>query len=92
MRRNLLLETLSMPLDRRAFRNATALSAALLMFVPGATATAQDGNRLIQQTCVACHNEFTLQGGLNLQGFDAENPHLSPLIAEFSQFSLKCHS
>jgi len=55
---------------------------ASLIIVLGVPAVAQDGNQLIQQTCVACHNEFTLQGGLNLQGFDASNPHLSPVIAE----------
>jgi len=62
----------------------TALIATLLTAMMGATtsAVAQDANQLIQQTCIACHNEYTLQAGLNLQGFDAENPHLSPVIAE----------
>ena len=64
--------------DRRIML-ATVL---LTIFTGASSVLAQDGNRLIQQTCVACHNEFTLQGGLNLQGFDAENPHLSPVIAE----------
>ena len=45
-------------------------------------AQAQEPNQIIQQTCIACHNEFTLQAGLNLQGFDAEAPHLNPVIAE----------
>ena len=54
----------------------------LLALAAGGPAAAQDPNQLIQQTCVACHNEYTLQAGLNLQGFDAENPHLSPVIAE----------
>ena len=74
--------------DRRVSRctvaPGTALIATLLTAMMGATtsAVAQDANQLIQQTCIACHNEYTLQAGLNLQGFDAENPHLSPVIAE----------
>jgi len=62
----------------------TALITTLLTTMMGTTmsAVAQEANQLIQQTCVACHNEYTLQAGLNLQGFDAENPHLSPIIAE----------
>ena len=56
----------------------------MLAIVIGAAspALAVDDNQLIQQICVACHNQYTLQAGLNLQGFDAENPHLSPVIAE----------
>lgn len=46
------------------------------------TAGAQEPNQLIQQTCVACHNEYTLTAGLNLQGFDAQQPSLNPVIAE----------
>lgn len=45
-------------------------------------AGAQEPNQLIQQTCVACHNEYTLTAGLNLQGFDAQQPALNPVIAE----------
>ncbi len=56
----------------------------MLAIVIGAASPvlALDDNQLIRQICVACHNEYTLQAGLNLQGFDAENPHLSPVIAE----------
>ena len=43
---------------------------------------AQDPNQLVQTICVACHNEHTLQAGLNLQGFDADHPELNPVIAE----------
>jgi hypothetical protein len=45
-------------------------------------AAAQEPNQLIQQTCVACHNEYTLTAGLNLQEFDAQRPALNPVIAE----------
>lgn len=54
----------------------------LALFGASFLACASDANQLIQQTCIACHNEFTLQAGLNLQSFDANNPHLSPVIAE----------
>jgi len=47
-----------------------------------ATANAQDPNRLVQTTCIACHNEYTLQAGLNLQAFDANRPELDPVVAE----------
>jgi hypothetical protein len=54
----------------------------LLTLFASTVALGQDPNHLIQTTCIACHNEYTLQAGLNLQEFDAENPHLSPEIAE----------
>lgn len=61
-----------------------ALILAVLGLVAGlpSLAPAQEPNQLIQATCIACHNEFTLQAGLNLQGFDAEAPHLDPVVAE----------
>jgi mono/diheme cytochrome c family protein len=43
---------------------------------------AVEPQQLVQQICVACHNQHTLQAGLNLQGFDVENPHANPVIAE----------
>ncbi len=46
------------------------------------TASAQDPNHLVQTICIACHNEHTLQAGLNLQPFDANRPELNPDIAE----------
>ena len=46
------------------------------------TLAAQQPNQVVQQTCVACHNEFTLQAGLNLQNFDPNKPHLDPVVAE----------
>ncbi len=55
----------------------------LLFAIAASPATfGQDSNLLIQTNCVACHNEHTLQAGLNLQDFDADKPHLSPVIAE----------
>lgn len=46
------------------------------------SADVQDPNTLIKSICVACHNEFTLQAGLNLMSFDAEQPSLDPVVAE----------
>ena len=48
--------------------------------MPDAAAAA--GNDLVRKICVACHNEYTLQAGLNLQDFDADKPSLNPVIAE----------
>ena len=45
-------------------------------------AVAQDPNHLVQTICIACHNEYTLQAGLNLQDFDANRPELDPVVAE----------
>jgi len=56
---------------------AVAASASLVTM-----AGAQEPNELIQQTCVACHNEYTLTAGLNLQDFDAQQPSLNPVVAE----------
>ncbi|MFT5499897.1 MAG: hypothetical protein ACI88G_000023 [Woeseiaceae bacterium] len=53
---------------------AAALAAPLSM--------AQDPNHLIQTTCIACHNDYTLQAGFSLQSFDAENPTTDPVLAE----------
>jgi len=52
--------------------------------VIGSTANAQteDPNFLIKTNCIACHNEHTLQAGLNLQEFDAAAPDQHPVIAE----------
>lgn len=64
------------------FRRPVLRLIPLLALVAGAGALGQDPNQLVQTICVACHNEHTLQAGLSLQGFDAENPHLNPVIAE----------
>ena len=53
-----------------------------LLIVASVPALGQSPNQLVQQICVACHNEYTLQAGLNLQGFDAEHPEENPVIAE----------
>ena len=49
---------------------------------PAAAASIREPNQVVQQTCVACHNQHTLQAGLNLQGFDTERPEVHPEIAE----------
>lgn len=46
------------------------------------SAFAKNPNQLIQQTCVACHNDYTMQAGFSLQDFDAENPAGDPVLAE----------
>ncbi len=54
----------------------------ILALGTGVSAFAQDPNHLVQTTCIACHNQYTLQAGLNLQGFDANAPGLDPIVAE----------
>ncbi len=66
-----------MPLSRPIFKFFP-----LLALVASTAGLGQDSNRLIQTICVACHNEYLSQAGLNLRGFDAENPHLNPVVAE----------
>jgi mono/diheme cytochrome c family protein len=46
------------------------------------TGAAQDPNHLVQTICIACHNEHTLQAGLDLQNFDANAPQQYPVVAE----------
>ena len=53
-----------------------------IAFEPAAAASIREPNQVVQQTCVACHNQHTLQAGLNLQGFDTERPEVHPEIAE----------
>ena len=55
---------------------------ALVAMTAGKEVLAQDPNHLIQTICIACHNEYTLQAGLNLQNFDAKHPQLNPVVAE----------
>jgi len=66
----------------RLLLTAAACALPTLLAWTGAWAQQDDPNRLIQGTCVACHNEHTLQAGLNLQGFDAHAPYLDPVVAE----------
>lgn len=54
----------------------------LLALAAASAAFGQDPNHLVQTICVACHNEHTLQAGLNLQAFDARRAELDPVIAE----------
>ncbi|HZW59215.1 MAG TPA: DUF1587 domain-containing protein, partial [Woeseiaceae bacterium] len=57
-------------------------SAAVLLVFTAVRAAAIEPQQVVDSICVACHNEYTLQAGLNLQGFDVHNPHASPVIAE----------
>ena len=59
-----------------------AFPAVLLAAASVTAADLRSPNDVIQQLCVACHNDFTLQAGISLQGFDAEHPELQPEIAE----------
>ncbi len=68
-----IVKRINLPLQFTVFLCGAGLAAPLF---------AQQPNQIIQQTCVACHNEFTLQAGLNLQDFDASEPHLDPVVAE----------
>jgi hypothetical protein len=56
--------------------------AGALALLGASAALAQDPNHLVQTVCTACHNEYTLQAGLNLQTFDASAPELNPVVAE----------
>jgi hypothetical protein len=56
--------------------------AGALALLGASAALAQDPNHLVQTVCTACHNEYTLQAGLNLQTFDASAPDLNPVVAE----------
>src|SRR5690554_6077451 len=71
-------------LSWRTPRVAAAVAAMFLgiAFEPAAAASIREPNQVVQQTCVACHNQHTLQAGLNLQGFDTERPEVHPEIAE----------
>lgn len=63
-------------------RSSLRALAILPVLIQPLSAHAQDPNQLIQTTCIACHNQYTLQAGLNLEPFDAEQPHLDPVVAE----------
>lgn len=68
---------------RTCHANRAGVIALLLASVLCAHAAfAQDPNQLIQQTCIACHNDYTMQAGFSLQAFDAENPAADPVLAE----------
>ncbi len=61
---------------RRAARGAGALGVAACMFAAAAPALAQeaDGQALVQEYCVRCHNDRRLTGGLSLEGVQADDP------------------
>ena len=63
-------------------RSQKCLLLSVASTLAAATAFAQDPNQLVQQVCIACHNEHTLQAGLDLQDFDARRPELNPVVAE----------
>lgn len=65
-----------------ASRAAVLATACALLGSPLFAEPVREPNQVVQQICVACHNPHTLQAGLNLQDFDAENPHENPVIAE----------
>jgi hypothetical protein len=46
------------------------------------SAELHDSNAIVKQTCIACHNQYTLQAGIDLTSFDANQPHLDPVLAE----------
>ncbi|MEX2257399.1 MAG: DUF1592 domain-containing protein [Woeseia sp.] len=66
----------------RAFLTTITAAACALLPGPLFAETVRKPNEVVQQICIACHNPHTLQAGLNLQDFDAENPHENPVIAE----------
>ena len=47
-----------------------------------ATAVFAEPRELMQTICIACHNQYTLQAGLNLENFDPHQPQLDPVVAE----------
>jgi mono/diheme cytochrome c family protein len=69
---------------KRQFALRTSMAAVAIAFLTAAAspALAVEPNQLIQQVCVACHNPHTLQAGLNLQDFHADQPQLDPVVAE----------
>ena len=52
------------------------------MLLAATAAFGQDPNHLLRTNCIACHNEYTLQAGLDLTGFDAELPASDLAVAE----------
>jgi hypothetical protein len=52
------------------------------LLLPLASASALEPNQVVHGICTACHNQHTLQAGLDLGPFDAEKPWLNPVVAE----------
>lgn len=65
------------------FRNVSAIIIGIVLgAAPAWGAERQDPNALIKQICIACHNQYMLQAGLDLMPFDAAQPSLDPIVAE----------
>ncbi len=55
------------------------------LLIPAAdawSAEPRDPNALVKTICIACHNQFMLQAGIDLTSFDANEPYLNPEVAE----------
>jgi hypothetical protein len=56
---------------------------ALLLVSPKALASETKApNAVIEEYCVACHNDTSLAGGMSVEAFDAANPHRNAELAE----------
>lgn len=69
------------PPSERAWPILSAL-VAFGFLLPAASSQALEPDQVVQGICIACHNQHTLQAGLNLQEFDADEPWRHPVIAE----------
>ena len=58
------------------------LSVFFLLLSLNTPAESLSPNAVIQQYCVACHNDSALIGGMSLQAFDAEHPYRNTALAE----------
>lgn len=55
---------------------------AVAALVAGSPAFATEPKQLVQTVCTACHNQYTMTAGLNLEGFDPANVWPNPEIAQ----------
>lgn len=62
-------------------RLATVFITAVAVYVGTSSAVATEPRQLVQTICIACHNQYTLAAGMNLDGFDPEKVWLDPEIA-----------
>ncbi len=64
-------------------RNISVIFFSLILSVSLAMAAdVRSPNEVVRQICFACHNDYTLQAGISVQGFDPEHPELNPELAE----------
>ena len=64
-------------------KKATVIVISLFVGTGAAWSTEpQDPNAFVKQICIACHNQYMLQAGLDLMSFDANEPSLNPVVAE----------